>query len=266
MTRRPFTFIFPYYENPVMLLRQYAAIAALPPDVRSALHVIVVDDGSPKTPASPPLEAYTTGDVIPEYADEAAQVADSGRRRLGIASFQLFRVEVDVRWNWLTCRNIAAHHAKTDWLLMTDIDHQLPEATARRIQEKKLDPAKTYRFSRVDAPGMTSYKPHPNSWLFTGERFDRIGGYDERFSGFYGTASAPTRRRWKCWTRFSSGCRARSSPTHLRPDTAARKNRITKALPASAPRLRARAANRSGFPSPITRSFNDRGLFSDLRG
>lgn len=163
MTRRPFTLILPYYENPSMLARQYASLSLLADEVKAALHLIVVDDGSPKTPAIPP------------------------EGNLGLASFQLFRVEVDVRWNWLTCRNIGAHHAKTDWLLFTDIDHLLPEETARFIQDKKLDPARSYRFSRVDAPDLTPYKPHPNSWLMTGERFAKIGGYDERFSGFYGT-------------------------------------------------------------------------------
>jgi hypothetical protein len=50
-----------------------------------------------------------------------------------------------------------------------------------------LDGAKVYRFSRVDAPHLTPYKPHPNTWFLTREMFDRIGGYDERFSGYYGT-------------------------------------------------------------------------------
>lgn len=189
MSRRAFTLIFPYYRNPGMLLEQYRQIAALPDEVRASLHVVIVDDGSPKDPAEPPLERFTASDdgSFRSKLDDETELAFHARRRLGIASFQLFRVEVDVRWNWLTCRNIAAHHARTDWLLMTDIDHTVPEVTARRIQEKKLDPAKSYRFSRVDAPKMTEYKPHPNSWLFTGDRFDRIGGYDERFSGFYGT-------------------------------------------------------------------------------
>lgn len=172
MTRRAFTLILPYYENPTMLERQFESLAALAEDVRGALHLIVVDDGSPKKPA----RAIAT-------ASRLALPPHLG----GLASFQLFEVEIDVRWNWLTCRNIGAHHARTDWLLMTDIDHLLPEETARFIQEKKLDPARSYRFSRVDAPDLTPYKPHPNSWLFTQARFDKIGGYDERFSGFYGT-------------------------------------------------------------------------------
>lgn len=174
MTKRPFTLILPFYENPVMLVRQYEHLAALPADVRECLHLIVCDDGSPKNPATWPCVAGE-GIVEPDL------------NWLGLASFQLFRVDVDVRWNWLTCRNIGVHHAKTDWVLLTDIDHMLPEATARRIQEKKLRPENVYRFSRVDAPKLTPYKIHPNTWLMTREMFDKIGGYDERFSGFYGT-------------------------------------------------------------------------------
>lgn len=172
MSRRPFTLVLPYYENAGMLALQYTAIAALPAEVRGSLHLIVVDDGSPAAPAVAPGDVKTNEEAVAE---------------LGIASFQLFRIEVDVRWNWLAARNIGVEHAPTDWVLLTDIDHVVPEATARRIQEKKLDPASAYRFSRVDAPDLSPYKPHPNSWLLTRDRMDKIGGYDERFSGFYGT-------------------------------------------------------------------------------
>jgi hypothetical protein len=167
MSRRAVTLVFPYYENPEMLGDQLDALRQLPAEVRASLNLIVVDDGSPKAPAEP--------------------VANGFLRSLDLASVQLFRVDVDVRWNWLTCRNIGVANAPSHWVLLTDIDHMVPEATFRRIQERKLDPTNAYRFSRVDAPDLTPYKPHPNSWLFTRELFDKIGGYDERFSGFYGT-------------------------------------------------------------------------------
>jgi hypothetical protein len=163
MTRRPFTLIFPYYLNPEQLHRQYKRLARMPEDIRSHLALIVIDDGSPRSPARPP------------------------KTPLGLRDFQLYRVGVDVRWNWLTCRNIGVHHALTDWVLLTDIDHELPDETARRIIERKLDATNVYRFSRVDAPKLTPYKIHPNTWLMTRTMFDAIGGYDERFSGFYGT-------------------------------------------------------------------------------
>lgn len=185
MSRRAVTLILPYYENPIMLARQLEHLAALPADVRSALHLVVVDDGSPTNPAKIHELERTISEEPPR--DGFAVATGGPLSTAGLASFQLFRVEVDVRWNWITCRNIGVHEAKTDWVLMTDIDHLIPEATLRRIQEVKLDERSAYRFSRVDAPDLAPYKPHPNSWLMTRRRFDKIGGYDERFSGFYGT-------------------------------------------------------------------------------
>lgn len=166
MGRRAFTLIFPYYENPAMLTRQLDHLAKLPADVRAHLSLVVVDDGSP---------------------DHPLDVHDLDCMEALVADAQLFRITVDVRWNWIACRNLAVRHAHTDWVLMTDIDHLVPEATCRRIQEVKLDTRSIYRFSRVDAPEFTPYKPHPNSWLMTRKMFDKVGGYDERFSGYYGT-------------------------------------------------------------------------------
>lgn len=167
MGRRPITLVLPYYENPVMLRRQLLHLNGLPEEVRGALHLIVVDDGSQEFN----LENYVLADP------RAAQ----------LASFKVYRITVDVRWNWIAARNLAVDKATTEWVLLTDIDHLVPEATWRRIQERKVSDRNVYRFSRVDAPDLTPYKPHPNSWLMTRKMFDQIGGYDERFSGFYGT-------------------------------------------------------------------------------
>jgi hypothetical protein len=160
---RPITLILPYYENPTMFVEQQTAWSKYPVELRQNLHVIVVDDGSPKSPALP-------------------HVRDSG-----IASFRLFRVGVDVRWNWIFCRNLGVSKATTDWVFLTDMDHVMPRKTLGFMQTAELDARKAYRMSRVDAPNLTPYKPHPNTWFLTRELFDKIGGYDERFSGFYGT-------------------------------------------------------------------------------
>jgi hypothetical protein len=77
---------------------------------------------------------------------------------------------------------------------MTDMDHVMPRKTLGFILGAKLDRAKAYRMSRVDAPDLTAYKPHPNTWLMTRSLFDHIGGYDERFSGYYGTDGEFRRR------------------------------------------------------------------------
>jgi hypothetical protein len=177
---RPLTLIVPYYENPDMFREQQRQWFALKEDVRSALHVIVVDDGSP---ASPAVDA-----VLPET-------------RTDLASFRLFRTKVDVRWNWLFCRNLGVEQAKTEWVLMTDMDHVIPYETWRRLMRGKLDPLRVYRLSRIDAATKDVVKPHPNTWIMTRHMFrERVGGYDERFSGYYGT-DGEFQKRVDLWAR-----------------------------------------------------------------
>lgn len=157
------TLVLPYYDNPTMLQRQQDAWLAFPDDLRRRLHVIVVDDASPRWPAAPYVSS-------PD-----------------VASFALYRTGTDVRWNWIFCRNLGMSVAPTKWVLLTDIDHVLPEATLGRLLDGEFRSDVAYRFSRVDAPDLTPYKPHPNTWFLHRKLFDKVGGYDERFSGFYGT-------------------------------------------------------------------------------
>lgn len=159
---RPFTLVLPYFRNPGMMKVQLDRLRSYPDDLRANVSLIVVDDGSPKEA----LEAFEAPDLV---------------------SVRTFRIDVDVRWNWLAARNIGHHFAATDWRLWTDIDHLVPEDTARWIVHGKANPKNIYRFSRVNYPKGDPYKPHPNSWLMTREMFDATGGYDERFSGHYGT-------------------------------------------------------------------------------
>ena len=181
MTYRPFTLIIPYYENPAMFREQQRQWRVLPEDVRSALHVIVVDDGSPNAPALPEVHPATAP---------------------ALASFRLYRTGVDVRWNWLFCRNLGVDQATTEWVLMTDMDHVIPNEAWRRLMREKMHDLCVYRLSRVTAPAMTPTHPHPNTWAMTRHMFlNRIGGYDERFSGHYGTDGEFTRRveSWSKW-------------------------------------------------------------------
>jgi hypothetical protein len=151
-----------YYLNAGMLAAQYAHLASLAPEIKAHLRLIVVDDGSPRDAALAPA-------IDPGFPVD------------------VYRILVDVRWNQDACRNLAADRAQTEWLLLTDMDHLVPEATFAAIMGMKLDAARVYRFARVSAPAMEAYKPHPNSWLLTRALYDRMGGYDEALAGFYGT-------------------------------------------------------------------------------
>lgn len=158
----PITFIYPYYENPQFLRKQIEHWNAYPRDIRSHLSVHVIDDGSPIYPA--------------EYVvrDEPCRVP-----------LRLFRIDVDVRWNWLAARNIGVNHA-IGWCLLTDMDHIVPVETIRAVMYSKLLKLAVYRFQRREHTGEKIH-PHPNSMLMRNATFWRIGGYDEALSGCYGT-------------------------------------------------------------------------------
>lgn len=164
MKLRSITLVLPFYENQGMLREQQRTWREYPADLKEKFHVVVVDDCSPTSPALPVVEDT------------------------GVATFRLYRTKVDRRWNWLFARNLGMQVADTQWVLLTDIDHVLPAATLRALMtDRELHPRTVYRLSRVDAPNLTPYKPHPNTWFLTRSMFEEIGGYDERFSGFYGT-------------------------------------------------------------------------------
>lgn len=157
-------FIYPYYENPYFLRRQIELWAMYTKALRDLVSVIVVDDGSPKAPAAGVLREL---------------------RHLPV-SLRLFRIDVDVRWNWLAARNIGLHHANEGWCVLTDMDHVITENVATSLVGFEHDDQVIYRFSRREHTGMQIH-PHPNSMFMTKGMFWRVGGYDEALSGHYGT-------------------------------------------------------------------------------
>lgn len=174
---RHLTLVLPHFCNLGMLHEQAAIWMAYRADIRSHLHVIVVDDCSP-------ADQYPTEESIADVQ--------------GLGSIRLFRLLEKKRWNWLAARNLGAKEAATEWVLLTDIDHAIPEATLQRLLCGDLDPRDAYRFSRVSATtrwpyevsALPAYKPHNDTWLLTKGTFfhPKIGGYDERLSGCYGTS------------------------------------------------------------------------------
>ena len=163
------TMIYPYYDNPEFLEQQIRRWVNYPKILRSMVKIIVVDDGSPNAPAEKVI-AHQPYSFI-----------------------RLFRVGVDVRWNWLAARNIGAHHADDGWLLLTDMDHVVDTICLHEVLMGAHREDTIYRFSRREHHGQKIH-PHPNSWLMTRAMFWKIGGYDESCSGFYGTDGDYRRR------------------------------------------------------------------------
>jgi hypothetical protein len=153
------TLVVPFYENHAFLHTQTDVWREYPPDLARHLSIVLVDDGSP-----------------------APCVKPTGMR----CPLRLFRIEVDVRWNWLAARNIGAHEAADGWLLLTDMDHVLPAETLQAIVHGAHAPGTVYAFARREHSGEPAF-PHSASFLMTRETFWRTGGYDEALSGHYGT-------------------------------------------------------------------------------
>lgn len=173
---RDLTLVMAHYMNLGMWAEQQRIWADYPSALRARLHVIVVDDCSPKA-ARPSRKSVTVA---------------------GLGSLRLYRLLEKKRWNWLACRNLGAQQCQTEWMLLTDMDHAVPVLTLVRLLSDPLDPRLAYRFSRRDAPrpwpyhldDCPPYKGHPDSYLLTRALFfdPRVGGYDERLSGCYGTS------------------------------------------------------------------------------
>lgn len=175
--------VIPYYSNPEMLSLQYQIWAEYPERLKSSIEIVIVDDGSPFEPA--------------------AHVA----RPLALPRLSIYRVLVDKPWNQHGARNLGARQAEGDWLFLTDMDHVLSAESLEKVVELKERQA-VYTFGRLDAPLMTptlgrrgELKPHPNTFMMTREMFWRIGGYDERWCGIYGT-DAFFRRRAKVFAEL----------------------------------------------------------------
>jgi glycosyltransferase involved in cell wall biosynthesis len=169
---REITLVIPYYDNPVFLSEQCERWLAWGWPIHDRIDLIVVDDCSPGRPAAEVLRNY----------------------ELPFRSVRCFRIEKDVRWNWLAARNIGAHYARPEhWLAITDIDHVLTAEAALTLTEGEFDRETIYRFSRRERDGEMIH-PHPNSWFYTREMFWKVGGYDERMSGYYGSDGYYRRR------------------------------------------------------------------------
>ncbi len=154
--------VFAYYDNPSMLEFQWNRIAEYSSAVRARVEVIVVDDASPITPAV------------------------SVGRPQSLPDHRVYRIAKDIPWNQDAARNIGAHEASARWLLLTDIDHVVPEETLRGLLDLDKDPTVVYTLGRTKFFTDDVREPHPNSYVMTRDMYWAIGGHDEDYAGIYG--------------------------------------------------------------------------------
>lgn len=154
-----FTLVMAYYENGGMLKRHFQEWQTYP---EFPFKIILVDDGSQKDPAINHIEECQF-------------------------PLELYRIKKDIPWNQNGARNLGMTHAE-GWCLITDMDHLLSKNQFEKLYKLKLSPDTHYVPGRHKADG-TRYKKHPNSYIIHRDLYWLAGGYDETFSGYYGTDS-----------------------------------------------------------------------------
>lgn len=168
------TLVYPYFNNGSMLdiqLGEWSKYAN-----KECWKAIIVDDCSKTDPAIDHLKYVNVGFPI-----------------------ELYRINTDIAWNQHGARNLAMTHTEPDdWCLMTDMDHLLPRENADAIVNNlHLSNKFLYRPARKLILCDEPHKIHANTFLLQSKLFWSIGGYDERFSGLYGTDGHFRRRLLK---------------------------------------------------------------------
>lgn len=156
--------VYTYYENPEMLERLVGHLSSFPKAIRDRIELVVVDDGSPENPAT------ITGD------------------NLGFEC-RVFRILYDQPWNQSGARNIGVREARHKWALMLDMDMEVPLETISAFLAFESDYQDWYLFSaRSMTEGVMPLRRHHNAILMSTRFYWRVGGFDENFDGYYGTA------------------------------------------------------------------------------
>jgi hypothetical protein len=152
-------YITHFYSNQTVntavgdLLSRYAKYD---PALLDRIHFVIVDDGSPLQTPVPDLPLNLTW----------------------------LRVREDIPWNQPGARNLGAVYAKSDKILITDLDHEFPEDTLRKLVERRSPGKRIRKFWRRRSDG-GYYECHPNTFFLSRGRFLELYGYEEEFCGGY---------------------------------------------------------------------------------
>jgi len=155
------TLVYAYFENGPMLDLQFSEWEQY--KQKDRFKIIIVDDCSKRDPA------------IDHIRDVGIDV-------------ELYRIHNDIPWNQDGARNLAMTNAE-GWCIMCDMDHVLTTGGASLYLSKvnNLNKNKYYGFNRHRINGRLINKSPPNIMSIHNDLFWSIGGYDERFCGYYGS-------------------------------------------------------------------------------
>jgi glycosyltransferase involved in cell wall biosynthesis len=99
-------------------------------------------------------------------------------------NYTLVRVRDDITWNQAGARNLGVKYAKSERIILTDLDLLFPENLFARLVDFYPPNNSIFKFHTFS--GMVRTEPHFNVFFLTRKVFMRTNGVDEEFSGRYG--------------------------------------------------------------------------------
>lgn len=162
LDRKAVSIVFPYYDNPEMLAYKLDYYSRYSEAMKRSLEIVVVDDASPISPAR---------NVVPDSYS---------------IDLSVFRIVRDRPWNQDAARNIGAYEARGEYLLLTDVDHVVPEKTLSGLLAEAT-PGVVLTMGRKAHFSDASKDSHVNSYFMSKKTYWDVGGYDEDFWGTYGS-------------------------------------------------------------------------------
>jgi hypothetical protein len=155
--------VFLYYDNPRMLEFQIDCWNLYSNALASGFRILLIDDGSPKIPAT---------EII--------------KKKQCNFKIEVYRIIEDIDWNFSGARNLGCSMA-TDWIYVSDIDTMLlPNEAVKFFDGAPLESNHFYMPKRVKYSDAQALRPAVVNLLFHKEKFLEIGGYDEDYAGHYG--------------------------------------------------------------------------------
>lgn len=154
------TYIVQYYleDNAYDPIKELIEIySTYKEEILKKIHFVFVDDGS-KTPIT------ISDDVNLNYT--------------------LVRINENIKWNQPGARNLGVQFAKSENIVVTDLDIFFPENLFESLIY--FHPPRNSIFKFVTYAGMKRVDPHFNVFFMNKDVFLRTKGVDEEFSGAYG--------------------------------------------------------------------------------
>lgn len=101
-----------------------------------------------------------------------------------VLNYTLLRVTTDIKWNQGGARNLGVKYAKSERIIVTDLDVIFPENLLGRLVSYKLPNNSVFKFNTIS--DLKPVRPHVNVFFMTKSIYMRTNGVDEEFSGNYG--------------------------------------------------------------------------------